>query len=132
MAKADENNQEKVVENFDTPKVGSSDDMMNFMKKYNRNEIKLAGTITLLEVSTPAQKLDKKTNQPALDDNGNPTYWDPFFTASISFEGGMTRVNLSQKLFEILQQGERYLFVGNMGNAFGKVQPVFYDVQSIA
>lgn len=131
MAKEDKDNQAEVIENYDEP-AGSPNDMVIFMKKYNRNEIRLAGTVTLLEVSTPSQKFDKKTNQPILDDNGNPTYWEPFFTASISFEGGMTRINLSQKLFEPLQQSERYLFIGSMGQAFGKVQPVFHDVQAVA
>ncbi len=122
--------QNEVVENFDAPKADANE-MMNFMKLYNQNSIKLAGTVTQLEVSNPTPKIDKKTNAPILDDSGNPTFWEPFFTASISFEGGMTRINLTQKLFEGLQTNERYLFVGCMGQAFGKTAPVFHDIQSL-
>ena len=120
----------ETVENFDSPRASASE-MMLFMKKYNRNEVLLAGTVTQLEVSQPAPKIDKKTNQQVLSEDGTPQFWEPFYTASISFEGGMTRLNLSHSVFALLVQGERYLFVGAMGNAFGKVQPVFHDAQPI-
>ena len=129
MAKDTTENQE--LPNFDNPKA-SANEMMLFMRKYNRNEINLAGTVTLLEVSNPSPKIDKKTNAPVLSEDGTPQFWDPFYTVSISFEGGMTRLNLSQLLFQKLKQGDRYLFKGSMGQSFGKVQPVFHDVQEIA
>jgi len=122
--------QTEQLENFDSPKTSASE-MMLFMKKYNRNEVLLAGTVTQLEVSQPSPKIDKKTNQQVVSEDGTPQFWEPFYTASISFEGGMTRVNLSHGVFDSLQQGERYLFVGAMGNAFGKIQPVFHDAQAI-
>ena len=100
--------------------------MLKFMKTYNANEVKLAGTVRSTYVSDPKQKFDKKTNEPILDENGMPTYWEPYRSVTIAFEGGELQVNVQKDMFETMIVGQRYLFEGVKGLNFGKVEDVFH------
>ena len=106
--------------------------MIQFMKKYNRNEISLSGKVVSTHVGEAKQKFDKKTNEAVLDENGMPAYWEPFRSVEIIFEGGSLNINLDKEHFENIVLGGRYLFEGIMGLNYGKVQPIFHSSTLIA
>lgn len=142
MAKANDNLKEEKkpvlpessqteVQDFDEPKLSETNPAL-YMDKYNKNEIKLAGKVIELEVSNPKPKIDKQTNQPVTGQDGQPEYWDPFYSAEIIFEGGSMRMNVSSEMHSKLTVGKRYQFDGMFGLGFGKIQPKFFSATLIA
>lgn len=129
-AKAQESSQ-TTLEDFSAPKLSETDPAL-FMQAYNKNEIELAGKVIELSVSEAKPKIDKQTNEHSKDANGNLEYWEPFYSASIIFEGGELNMNLSKDIYEKLVIGKRFLFSGMMGLSFKKVQPKFYNATLIA
>jgi len=119
------------VTNYDVVNMDGLD-FSESMRKYNTNEIKLAGTVVELRESDPQPKIDKKTNAPVLDGNGQQEYWEPFYSVSIVFEGAELNVNMDKSLYEKMEVQRRYMFVGRMGTQFKKTQPVFYSATLFA
>lgn len=131
MAVSKKESSQTEIENYDIPKL-SETSPSEYMRKYNLNEIKLAGKVVSMNVSEPQPKIDKQTNEQAKDENGSPAFWTPFYSVDIIFEGGELRVNLNESNYQKLVIGERYLFTGMMGLEFKKVQPKFHAVMLIA
>lgn len=132
QAKKDEQApQDLEVTNYDVVNM----DNLSFsesMAKYNTNDIKLAGTVTELRKSDPQAKIDKKTNAPVLDANGQQEYWEPFYSVGIIFEGAELNVNVDKTLFDKMELTKRYMFLGRMGTQFKKTQPIFYSATLFA
>ena len=128
--KSDEN-QGVEITNFDVINM----DNLSFnesMAKYNTNTIQLAGTVVELKVGELSPKIDKKTNKPILDENGNQDYWPPFYNVGIVFEGAELSATVDKSLYERMELGKRYMFSGRMGNQFKKTQPIFYSATLFA
>jgi len=128
---AKEKIQESELINYDVVNM----DNLSFsesMRKYNTNEIRLAGTVVELRESDPSPKIDKKTNAPVLDSNGQQEFWEPFYSVNIVFEGAELSVNVEKLLFEKMECSKRYMFIGRMGTQFRKTQPIFYSATLFA
>lgn len=119
------------IQNFEAQKL-SETNPAKFMEMYNKNDITLSGKVVAKEISEGQIKIDKKTNAPVLDNNGQPEKWDPFYSCEIIFEGGSIRMNVQKDMHEKLDIGKRYMFSGMMGLEFKKVQPKFYNAVLIA
>jgi len=128
---AKEKTQEPELTNYDVVNM----DNLSFsesMRKYNTNEIRLAGTVVELRESDPSPKIDKKTNAPVLDNNGEQEFWEPFHFVNVVFEGAELSVSVEKSLFEKMECNKRYMFIGRMGAQFKKTQPIFYSATLFA
>lgn len=123
--------QEPELQNYDVVNMDNLD-FSESMRKYNTNEVRLAGTVVELRESEPQAKIDKKTNAPVLDSNGHQEYWEPFYSVNIIFEGAELNVNMDRSLYEKMEVQKRYMFVGRMGTQFKKTQPLFYSATLFA
>ena len=131
MAKEKNDTQLPEIQNYDVVNMDGLD-FSESMRKYNTNDIRLAGTVVELRESDPQPKMDKKTNAPVLDSNGQPEFWEPFYSVGIIFEGAELNVNMDKALFEKMEMNRRYMFVGRMGTQFKKTQPIFYSATLFA
>jgi len=104
--------------------------MRLFMENYNRNEVRVAGTVRSKYLGEPKPKVDKETKQQILVD-GMPQFWEPFRSVSITFDGGELDVKLTKEQFETVQEGTRYLFVGSKGLNYGQVTDKFHSITQI-
>lgn len=104
--------------------------MRLFMESYNRNEVKIAGTVRSKYLGEPKPKVDKETKQQILID-GIPQFWEPFRSVSITFDGGELDIKLTKEQFEQVQEGVRYLFVGTKGLNYGQVTDKFHSITQI-
>jgi hypothetical protein len=99
-----------------------------YMKKISTNEVRLAGIVRSKEETAGKPKVDRKTNEPVLDDNGQQEYWDGFKSVTIAFEGGETRIDVHSDWFDQIVIGERVLFEGSKGLKWGKVNDVYHSM----
>lgn len=100
--------------------------MRLYMERLTTNSVRVAGVIRALNVSKPKQKFDKQTNEPLLDEGGNPIFWDSYYYATIAFEGGELDVQILVDWYDNLKLGSRVLFEGVKGIKFGKVHDIFH------
>jgi len=124
---------------FDAPvQVNDSQDAMRqYMENYNRNEVRIAGTVRDVFFSTPREKMKKvvidgiETKVPKVDEDGNVEYYDSKAYVTIAFDGGEMQVTLSKSLSESLIIGRRYLFEGVKGLEYGNIQDKFHSLTQL-
>ncbi|MDD2651736.1 MAG: hypothetical protein PHX44_01720 [Sulfurimonas sp.] len=97
-----------------------------YLERLNTNKILIAGKIKEKRVSEPRLKIDKKTGEVILDEDGKPQYWNPYYTVVIAFEGGEMSINVKSDWHEMFDVGMRVLFEGSFGLSFGNISPVFH------
>lgn len=140
MAKADNTTSDIQEEtNFDeNPNInGTQDDMRLYMENYNRNEVRVAGTVRDIFVTEPKQKMKKEVidgvekKVPKLDDDGQAMYYESSAYITVSFDGGEMQLNLKQSLSSDLIVGRRYLFEGTKGLNYGTVQDKFHSITQL-
>ena len=119
------------------PQQDPQEAMRLYMQKWNLNEVKIAGDVRSVYVGEPKAKMKKETvhgelvKTPVLDEDGSPQYYDPFYSATVAFNGGEMNINLDKNMFEKITIGKRYLFEGVKGLNFGTVQDRFYSVTEL-
>lgn len=121
------------IKDFDQPVMTAEqqqEQMRLYMENYNRNEVKIAGTVRAKFEGEAKPKIDKKTNEHILVD-GVPQFWEPFRSVTISFDGGEVDINVDKKQFAELVEGTRYLFVGTKGLNYGRVTDKFHSITCI-
>jgi len=128
MAQEKKQTQEQEIPDFDA-KVPSNNDIANYMAKYNKNEVLVAGTVINTKVGESKPKLDKEGNQVVQD--GELQFWEPFRSVDIVFEGASMQINLDKENYSKITIGTRYLFGGRMGLQYGKVNAVFNSVMAV-
>ena len=124
-------NPKKQDKNFDEVPMTQEqyqEHMRKYMQRWNMNEVRLAGTVRSTFISEPKMKVDRKTNEPILGEDGQPTYWDSFRSVTVAFDGGEVSINLSKDIFETMVVGQRYLFEGVKGMSFGRVDDIYHSV----
>ncbi|MDD3506639.1 MAG: hypothetical protein PHX65_08865 [Sulfurimonas sp.] len=97
-----------------------------YMERISTNKVAIAGVVRDKRVSEPKMKIDKKTNEPILNEDGSPAYWSPYYSVTIAFEGGEMPLNVKSDWFESLEVGDRVLFEGCKGLSFGRIDDVFH------
>lgn len=105
--------------------------MRAFMARYNTNTVAIAGVVRSKFIGDSKPKIDKKTNDQIIVD-GTPQFWEPFRSVTIAFEGGEMDINLSEDMFDNVQEGERYIFQGNKGLSYGRVQDKFHNIIKVS
>ena len=68
---------------------------------------------------------------PVLNEDGSPQYYDPFYSATVAFNGGEMNINIDKSMYEKITIGKRYLFEGVKGLNFGTVQDRFHTVTEL-
>lgn len=119
---------------FDKAPISVEDEhekMRAFMARYNTNSVAIAGVVRSKFTSQAKPKIDKKTNEHITID-GTPQFWEPFRSVTIAFEGGEMDINLNEDMFDDVHEGERYIFQGNKGLNYGKVQDKFHNIIKIS
>lgn len=115
----------------------NQDDMRKYMENYNRNEVRIAGTVRDIFVTEPKQKMKKEVidgvekKVPALDEHGNPTFYESSAYVTVSFYGGEMQLNLKQSLSAPLVIGRRYMFEGTKGLNYGSIQDKFHSITQL-
>jgi len=97
-----------------------------YMERISTNKVAIAGVIREKRVSEPKIKIDKKTNEVILSEDGSPAYWSPYYSVTIAFEGGEISLNIKPDWYESLDVGNRVLFEGIKGLSFGRIDDVFH------
>ena len=102
--------------------------MRSYMERYTTNKISLAGVVRSLEETTPKQRVDKKTNLPVLDNEGNPIFYDAQYYATVAFEGGEVKTEIKADWYNNLTVGRRILLEGCKGlNKFKQLDDIFHS-----
>lgn len=97
-----------------------------YIERICTNKVSLAGVVRGKNISEPKPKIDKKSGEHILGDDGSPAYWSPYHYVTIAFEGGELDVQVEAEWHMSLQMGNRVLFDGCKGLKFGKVADVFH------
>lgn len=97
-----------------------------YIERISTNKVAIAGVIREKRVSEPKIKIDKKTNEVILNEDGSPAYWSPYYSVTIAFEGGEISLNIKPDWYESLDVGNRVLFEGVKGLSFGRIDDVFH------
>lgn len=97
-----------------------------YIERISTNKVAIAGVIREKRVSEPKMKIDKKTNEIILGEDGLPQYWSPYYSVTIAFEGGELPLNVKSDWYESLEIGNRVLFEGCKGLSFGRIDDVFH------
>ncbi|OIO16902.1 MAG: hypothetical protein AUJ81_03155 [Helicobacteraceae bacterium CG1_02_36_14] len=88
------------------------------------NSVSLAGTVIDIMQLPQSQKIDKKSGQPVLDDNNQPTFYDDMFWCQIGVVGSEEGVVLnSEQAMSIFKDGS-FLFEGRLKNRKFKVETI--------
>jgi len=120
-----------------SPQQDPQEAMRLYMQQYNMNEVKIAGDVRSVYVGEPKAKMKKETvngelvKTPVLNEDGSPQYYDPFYSATVAFNGGEMNINIDKTMYEKITIGKRYLFEGVKGLNFGTVQDRFHSVTEL-
>lgn len=98
-----------------------------YLERISTNRVSLAGVVRGKNISEPKPKIDKRSGDFILNDDGSQAYWSPYHYVSIAFEGGELDVQVEAEWYASLQVGNRVLFDGCKGIKFGKVADVFHS-----
>ena len=80
----------------------SQDAMRQYMENYNRNEVRIAGTVRDVFFSAPREKMKKvvvdgiETKVRKTDEEGNVEYYDSKAYVTVAFDGGEMQVILTK------------------------------------
>lgn len=97
-----------------------------YMERLNTNKVQIAGCVAGKRKSEPKPKIDKKTNEHILNEDGSPAFWSPYYYVVLAFQGGEMSVQVQDDWYEVLQVGQNVLFEGRKGLSFGDVRDVFH------
>lgn len=75
------------------------------------NETRICGVVTKID-ALPESERKGKDGSPVLDDNGQPTFFDPMFWVSIGITGDDDGCVLSAEQLNEVEIGKKYVFVG--------------------
>lgn len=89
----------------------------------SRNIIEFSGMLTELKALPQKAKTDKN-GQMVLDEDSNPTFYDPMFWATIAVFGSEEGALLSAEQCNGIEVGKFYLFKGRLKNRKIKVEHV--------
>lgn len=134
MAKVNENEEE--IQNYDEPEI-TQDSMRLYMENYNRNEVRIAGTVRDIFLTEPKLKMKKalvdgvEKKVPKLDEDGKEMFYEGSAYVTVSFDGGEMQVNLSKTLSDSLVIGRRYMLDGTKGMNYGSVQDKFHSATQL-
>lgn len=124
-----------IQENYDA--VPNEETMRKYMENYNRNEVRIAGTVRDIFLTEPKQKMKKvlvdgvEKKVPALDEDGNETFYESSAYVTVSFDGGEMQLNLKSSLSAPLVIGRRYMFEGTKGLNYGSIQDKFHLITQL-
>ena len=128
------NTQDEIID-YDT--VPNEDSMRLYMENYNRNEVRVAGTVRDIFNTEPKMKMKKEVvdgvekKVPKLDEEGKETYYESSAYVTVSFDGGEMQLNLKASLSSSLVIGRRYMFEGTKGLNYGTVQDKFHAITQL-
>lgn len=103
-------------------------EMRLYMDRLTLNKVSLAGKVISLEKTEPKQRVDKKTNLPVLDGEGNPQFYDAYHYATIAFEGGEVKIEIKPDWYNNLTIDSRISLEGRKGlNKFKQLDDIFHS-----
>ncbi|WNY98748.1 hypothetical protein SUSP_001166 [Sulfurospirillum sp. 'SP'] len=129
-----------------SPKIGEGDGAMT-MEDFNRmmalynarvnaNEVTLSAQVSQREVIVGKQRIDKTTNAPHLDNDGNPTFYPSRYKITLIFKGGTLVQNVSETMYNELELNSTYMFKGSLGfiKDFGNdvLSPIWQSWEKVA
>lgn len=98
-----------------------------YMERMNTNVVKIAGTVTAKRKSEPRPKIDKKTNEHLLNEDGSPAFWSPYYYVALAFHGGEIDVQVQDDWYADINVGDNVLFTGRKGLRFGSINDVYHN-----
>lgn len=75
------------------------------------NETRICGVVTKID-SLPESEMKNKDGSAKLDENGQPTFFDPMYWVSIGITGDDDGCVLSAEQLNEVEIGKKYVFVG--------------------
>lgn len=75
------------------------------------NETRICGVVTKIDALPESEKRNKDGSI-VLDDNGQPTFYDPMFWVSIGMTGDDDGCVLSAEQLNEIEVGKKYVFIG--------------------
>ena len=84
-------------------------------EKVNANTLTLSAEVTKKEVFEGKQRIDKTSQLPILDGEGQPQFYPNRYKITLSFKGGSLTQTVSEKLYQELEEGHTYMFKGQLG-----------------
>jgi hypothetical protein len=117
------------LENYDTQSKVKNEAML-ILKQANQNGVRLGATVVDKNIVDGKTIIDKATNSASIDPKTGETrrYADKYY-ATLEFNGGTLKSEISKELYEPLEIGGRYSCSGRIAsvNVFGEAHllPVF-------
>jgi len=77
------------------------------------NKSYYAGVVTKLNAMPPSPRKNKE-GAAVLDDNGQPTFWDAIYFATVASLGDELKVMLNAQQVQDIEEDGEYLFIGKL------------------
>lgn len=130
MARDIVNNVESDSVDFDSKPLTVADiqeETRRYLDRLRTNKIAIAGEIRSKRKSEPKPKIDKKTGEHILNEDGSPAFWSPYYYVVLAFQGGEISIQVQDDWFPFLDIGASVLFEGCKGLSFGNVADVYHN-----
>lgn len=117
------------------PKALTFDQMMELQSIGDEvdaiNVTKICGVVTKIDLLPPSEKKNKDGSV-KLDENGQPTFFDPMYWVSIGIMGGDDGVVLSVDQLGEIEEGKKYVFIGSRKNRKLKATKIIAKADYVA
>lgn len=117
------------------PKALTFDQMMELQSIGDEvdaiNVTKICGVVTKIDLLPPSEKKNKDGSV-QLDENGQPTLFDPMYWVSIGITGGDDGVVLSVEQLGEIEEGKKYVFIGSRKNRKFKATKIIAKADYVA
>lgn len=96
------------------------------------NEVKIGGKVVALNVREGSQRKDREGNPMFDEATHEPLMWGDSYYVDFAFQGGETSIKVNKDVYDSLEIGKRFQFVGRafMKTPYGDGKP-YLSIESI-